>query len=820
MDDISSRPIHTVGTVDEFFFFEGHLLSTRSADAYKAVDKVTKSSVLLWRLRHPLIRNNEAINRFLGRMENICAMDPPIAEIDSYEIDAAGIAFAVMPQLHGQPFGTAKLEASEAERQFISCMRYVARLHEQGIVCGDLGTSSFWVNRSGDVQFIGVMGSFDVEAAATTMLPPVETLTCLAPEQRTGGTAIPASDVFSLAVLGYFLFTGEFPYGDPGDQEVLDPQAVKPLSAFMARPPVWAEELFKKALHPDPESRYSNVVEMIQAVNFIRQQSLEAASVPARIGALSGQDKARSTSSVHMPVSTSARVREERDRATQVDEPEAPAKPQRLRLIAVFATVFIATFAVILKMTESREQVETKLQKDLRVHMAATDSDQMKQAISDIAQPELALEEKTKQLEQIAKSDDPLSHAVLLRTALDAPTLEERDLAERAILARAMRLGLNRSAEQVRQWLRVNANGAEKPASYEAVLKTLDTSLPSDLRAGLLRDSYQSNPRIVLRLIAALAIDMGKPQDFQPLLAELLQDPLGQEDLKNRSTISLIIAYSELSLIFGEDAIQFKDTIPNDDVLWLTRILAERSDAQLKTLAAMASERSLLSPLRQIFIAPLMNKPDIPVDIAASLIRASAGALRKEDVTRFGRWFDADAEKILLSICADNYDRDVLVEAFDIVAGKNPVIEPAATMIAWIRSDYWEERGEFVHALGVLSALSVMSLEDVRRAVAVFERFSGDKRFLKALIGTNHPLVLRVVLEKYPGKVGLAGLVELLDFPDKEIRLMTIKVLSPYNDIAALKLIIERYESERDPEVRKAYEESFWVIKERSRATR
>jgi HEAT repeat protein len=63
--------------------------------------------------------------------------------------------------------------------------------------------------------------------------------------------------------------------------------------------------------------------------------------------------------------------------------------------------------------------------------------------------------------------------------------------------------------------------------------------------------------------------------------------------------------------------------------------------------------------------------------------------------------------------------------------------------------------------------------------------------------------------------LGLGGLINLLTDSDKDIRIAAVRALKGYNDIGALKFIIDNFEREKDPEVREAYRENFWVIKER-----
>src|SRR5205814_1048454 len=83
------------------FSIESHILSTRSADGFKAVERAHGIGVCLWMLRHPLPQNSEAVRRFLSRIAKIKEISPPIVELGAYGVDQTGMAYAVLPSLDG-----------------------------------------------------------------------------------------------------------------------------------------------------------------------------------------------------------------------------------------------------------------------------------------------------------------------------------------------------------------------------------------------------------------------------------------------------------------------------------------------------------------------------------------------------------------------------------------------------------------------------------------------------------------------------------------------------------------------------------------------
>ncbi len=821
MTEQGGQSLHTDGVVGDYFTIEGHLMSTRSADAYKAIDKSRGQSICLWILRHPLAINSDAVQRFLARLTAIKQISPPISDLVSFGVDAAGMAFSIFGPLDGHLIDAGNIELAEAERRFTAAVRIIGKLHSSGIVCGDLCASSFWVDRPGDLRFVGAMGSFDSEAVATAMVPPMETLHYVAPEQRTGAGIDSATDVFALGVLGYRLLTKRHPLeGSPvGTLGAFDIGTVKPISAFVNVPPIWAEEVIFKCLDPQPENRYQTAEEILAAISSIRQRVFSEEKTPVRTKRDPILVKAESGANiVRSGVVTPAKV----DKSGQEPVPlQSPTAVSTRVKIAGGVLVAALCGLVALQQIRARQDapLDTTLQQELSVHRSVVGNEQLRQAIDVIAEPQVSLTERAAELEKIVNSDDPLAHDILVKSAKDAKSAQLRALSEKSIIDRARRLGLVRSAEQVRQWLRTLRPG-EMPPSYEAVLQSLDVTLPTEAHNSYLRQAYATNPSMVLRLAAALALDSSKLEDYQPVLGQLIGDAMKFEDVKNHSTLALILSNPELSVVFGDDVIQRREQIPNADVLWLLKVLADRGDINVRPIASAAVERGILSPLRGTYLSVIRDRGDLPPDVLNSLIRASAGILRVEDIGSFGRWYDVQSEKILLTILADTTDTDLLTETFDTVSGKSISSEPAYTLIEWVRSNNWEKRAQFAHSIGVLSNIDILTADEVIKNLKPFEGFLGDTRIMNVFLDTKNSALVKNIINDHPSVLGLGGLLNLLEYSDKDVRIAAVKQLTRYNDMTALKLIIQHYDLEKDADVRAVYEDSFWAIKERKQSAR
>lgn len=479
-------------------------------------------------------------------------------------------------------------------------------------------------------------------------------------------------------------------------------------------------------------------------------------------------------------------------------------------LLVVGLTVLL-TIKIVDQLSGKKNSV---LRDELAVHRSVVNNQQLREAIDVIGEGNRELAEQAAQLEKIVSSDDPIAHNILVTSAKEAKTQQLRALSEKAIIDRARRLGLMRSSEQVRQWLR-GLRADELPSIYEAVLQSLDTTLPIEARNSLLRQAYASNARLVLKLAAALTLDSSKFEDYQPVLGQLIADSMKLEDASVHSALSLILANPELAMMFGDDVVQRREQIPDRDIIWLLRILAERNDVNVRAIANVALERNIVPPLQAVFLGLIRDRSDLTPDLMTALIRSAAGVPRVEDIAAFGRWYDVDSERVLLALCAQGGDPSLLTETFDTLAGKSLTIEPSASLVGWIRRNYWEKRADFARIVGMLAFLNIASVDEIRTTLDGMERFAKDPAWIDILLDVKNPVVSKLIVEKYSDLLGLGGLLNLLGNSDREVRITAIRQLKGYNDVGALKFILDHYERERDPVVREAYKENFWVIKQR-----
>jgi serine/threonine protein kinase len=85
-----------------------------------------------------------------------------------------------------------------------------------------------------------------------------------APEYFSGNKGTNQSDIYSLGVIAYEMFTGKLPYG-----EISSKRATKkkfnytPIREYNPAVPNWIDVAIRKAVHPNPDKRYQLLSELV-----------------------------------------------------------------------------------------------------------------------------------------------------------------------------------------------------------------------------------------------------------------------------------------------------------------------------------------------------------------------------------------------------------------------------------------------------------------------------------------------------------------------------------------------------------------------------
>jgi hypothetical protein len=747
------------------------ILSTRLATLFEAVEKTSNRRLRLWRSKEPVAQKAELHSEIKKRFGAIYRLKQDLCKLESFGIDSDNYPFAVLSDEAGGILKRSGSVFSEILSLYRGCLEKIAILHQEGIECGDLCLNSFWQDDKRDLSLIGIMGTLD---ATTPKFDPNSdpSSNFLAPEQLNGGKPSLASDVFALGILGYYLLTSAYP-----DRQGL---AVKDFATNVAIPE-WCRSILGKAVKSDPADRFESATDLLRVFSEGMNQENKLAPV------------------------------QEDDLKTLV-EPKPSSAGVFIRAFLIVG--LIAVGIVIAWPFYTKYLSKAAMEVAVAPHRAVA-SASLNSLVEGILENQNFPERRREYLSKIVESEDPVAHAILVALGRNSAEVDFRKDCENAIIERARRGGMLRSAEVVESWFGKFNDESGLPGYGDDVLMTLDVSLPEDNRGKSIRRIYAENPSMALYLAGAAAIDSNSPESYRALLAQLLGDKLDLSELEKHGALAIMLSSVSLSQRYGQDVTDRIDSFSDSDLLWALSLLARRDDGLTPYLAKEVVDRNLVPSPRSYLVKLMANRLDIPSDVLRTISKSISGELEPSDIGSLGRWYDGSIEKILLTFCATEESSDLLYEIFDTMASRELVDKLSSKLIRWIKDNFWAERLRFAKGVGLLALHNESDDIDLQQALSAFDRYASDKALLSALISSEDPKITSAVLTRYKDVIPISNLLILLSDPNKDVRLAAVSAASRTNELGALQYVIRAYEAERDPEVRAVYEEKFWAIKQR-----
>ena len=233
---------------------------------FKGHDQLLDRPVAV-KVLHPHLANSDDAERFAREGQVIASlMHPNLATI--YDMDSVdGLPYLVIEFVEGESLAEiiereAPVPASPGIALAVQICRGLAYMHERGVVHRDIKPQNILVTNTECVKIV----DFGIARGPTAseMTAPgwvLGTAHYLAPEVAAGEAATVRSDLYSLGVVLYRLFTGTLPF--EGD----NPLAVAMLHRTAPVPPPSErhrgvtrelEEVLLRLLEKEPERRYSN----------------------------------------------------------------------------------------------------------------------------------------------------------------------------------------------------------------------------------------------------------------------------------------------------------------------------------------------------------------------------------------------------------------------------------------------------------------------------------------------------------------------------------------------------------------------------------
>lgn len=239
---------------------------------YKAEDTKLKRRVALKFLPPELTQDDEARERFVLEARSAAALSHPnictIHEINEEE----GRSFIAMEYVQGQSLkeriNKGSLGTDEALKIAIQVTEGLEEAHKKGIVHRDIKSANIMITDKGQAKVMDfglakVKGGTLLTREGTTL----GTVAYMSPEQARGEEVDHRSDIWSMGVVMYEMFSGELPFKGDREASILysvvheEPKPIKQLKRDL---PVELQQMIDRALKKRPESRYASAEDMLR----------------------------------------------------------------------------------------------------------------------------------------------------------------------------------------------------------------------------------------------------------------------------------------------------------------------------------------------------------------------------------------------------------------------------------------------------------------------------------------------------------------------------------------------------------------------------
>lgn len=815
--------------------------STRTSEAIECQHKDTGEKGLVWLLRSPL-QDSKTEQVFKSRIENLLSLKVSIPEIGTFGV-ANGNSYLLMKYLGGTKLTSFDGAIAERIRIYREALSFIAAAHKSGVFFSDICDDSFIIRPRGELSLIAILGPF--EGKTPTEAPPSVVFHYLSPEQRGGMAPGLPADVFAMGILGYKLFTGIFPVAKPqshplGPTEDLLAGAAPP-SSINSELPEWLDIFLGRALGVRFADRFENGEEMLSV--FDEAMASGTLKLEGRWSSSALVVRADTTgvsnSSLTKPERTRTKVKEtpSETKSPKVENVSSsantsPQKESKAPKFLIFACVGLMIGAISAGVLFSGKK--SSITKKVALEYVELLPPELQEAVKTILENSPQIHLKIEAISQLSDSDNPASFSVLSSLAKSPDAKPVRKEIVSALASKLKDLGLTRSGDLIREWSsRINADGGD-PAEYVSFsnfLRACDLTLPLASRRDAIHRMSVEDRTSALQLAAALSLDDTDAAHFIPVLRQLVISDLMSKQGANGSLSEVEFkAISELSLggliaqnkvlnsYFEKDLLALLPSLTDRDLILVLRSLASIESNLVYDVANESLRRKVVTGLSTIPMKALVDADRLTLSksVKLALINISTGLFTTTDVGKISSWTSIQFEPVLLVVCALSKDPEVALLAFDVLTGRSIDSEPARSLIKWFRNpSIWKNRRELVMPLGILGLYKLSADAEVATALDLLMPYAASGKLFEIFIELGDPRLIKMMLERVAPISSSDLLLALTRHADKDIRIGAVKALQGRNEVRVLQDLVRGFELEKDPEVRSAYQENHWVIKNR-----
>lgn len=283
------------GDVVDCYRIEHVIASGGMARVYRAVHRSTGQVVALKVMRTRYSSRPDLIERFQNEAMALRQIrHSNVVAVENGGVTVRGEIFVAMELLRGRTLRELLEERGRLPlREALSILSQVAHgvstAHDVNVVHRDLKPENIFCTSDGAVKVLDLgLSKFvghDPDETDDAVVGPIGTAAYISPERLDGIPADPRSDIYSLGLIAYECLAGRHPMVPdgvwPSRQEIALRQLTYSPARLMELPPeLWAT--VARAIHKNPERRFSSMDEVAAALHRVRHQlgELERRAVP------------------------------------------------------------------------------------------------------------------------------------------------------------------------------------------------------------------------------------------------------------------------------------------------------------------------------------------------------------------------------------------------------------------------------------------------------------------------------------------------------------------------------------------------------------
>jgi eukaryotic-like serine/threonine-protein kinase len=304
MPSVAPSPTPQGGDAITTVLGERYSLTTRIAvggmgEVWAAIDTVLGRQVAIKILRDDLVDSSVFLERFRAEARHTAALaHPGIARVFDYGEDRHGgvcVAYLVMELVPGQPLSKVMADRGALPvNMVLSLLAQTAEAlhaaHVLGVVHRDVKPGNLLLLDNGTIKVtdFGIARAAD-SVSVTEVGQIIGTARYISPEQASGAAATPASDVYSLGVIGYEMLAGHPPFtadnvGALAMAHVHQPPPPLPLTV-----PAAVQAAIAEALSKDPADRPDDAHAFADKLRRLQLTTMPPPGTPADVAADIGE---------------------------------------------------------------------------------------------------------------------------------------------------------------------------------------------------------------------------------------------------------------------------------------------------------------------------------------------------------------------------------------------------------------------------------------------------------------------------------------------------------------------------------------------------